>query len=157
MTPGQARAWSAHAERYLVDVPRGPTRTSVAPTPALPPTELFGRNAPLIVEIGPGPGDSLVPLAQAHPEADVLVFEVYQPAVAALLGRLAAAGLDNVRVISADAVDGLRWLLAAGSVAELWTFFPDPWPKVRHHKRRLINPATPPSSSTRPTTGPAVR
>lgn len=140
MTAGQARAWAAYAERYLVEVPRGATSTSVAPTAPLDLPTIFGRDAPLVVEVGPGHGDSLVPLASARPEVNILAFEVYQPAVASLLARLAEAGVGNVRIVAADAVAGLAVLLRPASVAEVWTFFPDPWPKARHHKRRLITP-----------------
>jgi len=142
MTAGQARAWAAYADRYLVQVPRGATSTSVAPTATLDLAATFprpaGTEAPLVVEIGPGPGDSLVPMAAARPETDILAFEVYQPAIAALLGRLAEARVTNVRIVAADAVAGLAVLLPPASVAEVWTFFPDPWPKARHHKRRLL-------------------
>ena len=71
----------------------------------------------------------------------MLAFEVWRPGVAGALWRLEEAGVDNVRLISVDAVWSMRHLFAPGSVAELWTFFPDPWPKKRHHKRRLLQPA----------------
>lgn len=139
MTAGQERAWAAYADRYLLEVPRAATRTSVAPTPPLDLAAVFGRAAPVVVEIGPGHGDSLVPLARDRPEIDIVAFEVYEPAIAAMLARLARAGVDNVRVVAADAVAGLATLLPAASVSEVWTFFPDPWPKARHHKRRLVD------------------
>ena len=101
----------------------------------------FGRSAPLVVEIGSGVGESLVALAGARPSYDVLAFEVWRPGVAGALWRLEEAGVDNVRLISVDAVWSMRHLFAPGSIAELWTFFPDPWPKKRHHKRRLVQPA----------------
>jgi tRNA (guanine-N7-)-methyltransferase len=101
----------------------------------------FGRSAPLVVEIGSGVGEALVALAGARPSCDVLAFEVWRPGVAGALWRLEEAGVDNVRLISVDAVWSMRHLFAAGSIAELWTFFPDPWPKKRHHKRRLVQPA----------------
>ncbi len=101
----------------------------------------FGRSAPLVVEIGSGVGESLVALAASRPSYDVLAFEVWRPGVAGALWRLEAAGVDNVRLISVDAVWSMRHLFAPGSIAELWTFFPDPWPKKRHHKRRLVQPA----------------
>jgi tRNA (guanine-N7-)-methyltransferase len=139
MRPPQRRAWAQHHDRLVLDVPRLETSTSVHPDARLDLAEAFGRSAPLIVEIGPGPGESLVPMARARPDANVLAFEVYQPAIAQILGALAAAGVDNVRLVSADAVAGLTQLLPEASVAELWTFFPDPWPKARHHKRRLVS------------------
>ena len=93
-----------------------------------------------VVEIGCGPGDSLVPMATARPDIDVLAFEVYEPAVAALTSRLLREGVPNVRVAPVDAVAGLGRLVGAGSLAEVWTFFPDPWHKTKHHKRRLVTP-----------------
>jgi tRNA (guanine-N7-)-methyltransferase len=92
------------------------------------------------VEIGSGVGEALVALAGARPSYDVLAFEVWRPGVAGALWRLEEAGVDNVRLISVDAVWSMRHLFAPGSIAELWTFFPDPWPKKRHHKRRLVQP-----------------
>ena len=96
---------------------------------------------PLIVEIGPGTGESLVPMARARPECNVLAFEVYQPAIARIgRERWPSNEVDNVRLVAADAVAGLTPPAARARVDELWTFFPDPWPKARHHKRRLLSP-----------------
>ncbi|CAA9310807.1 MAG: tRNA (guanine(46)-N(7))-methyltransferase [uncultured Friedmanniella sp.] len=140
MRPNQRRAWEAHHEHFVLPVPQRETSTSVDPRARLDLPAAFGRRAPLVVEIGPGPGDSLVAMAAARPEVDVLVFEVYEPAAAQLVGALHRAGLDNVRIVVADAAAGLRHLVPAAGLAELWTFFPDPWPKARHHKRRLVSP-----------------
>jgi tRNA (guanine-N7-)-methyltransferase len=139
MRPPQQRAWESHRHRFLVEVERDETSTSVAAQPPLDLVTLFGREAPLIVEIGPGTGESLVPMAQRHPEANLLAFEVYQPALARVIRSLSAAGVGNVRVIEADAVAGLSHLLPPQSIDRLWLFFPDPWPKVRHHKRRIVS------------------
>lgn len=95
----------------------------------------------LVVEVGPGMGDSLPAMAKDWPAADVLAFEVFEPAVAALIARLVREEVDNVRIVHADAVAGISALLPAGSVDEVWLFFPDPWPKPRHHKRRMVTPA----------------
>ena len=141
MRPPQLRAWDRHYEDFVLDVPRDATSTSVRPGRPLDLAAAFGREAPLIVEVGPGTGESLLPMARARPVANLLAFEVYQPAIAQILRRLAADKIENVRLVQADAAAGLAHLLAPDSVAELWTFFPDPWPKVRHHKRRLITPA----------------
>jgi tRNA (guanine-N7-)-methyltransferase len=141
MRAGQRRAWEQHRDAFVLDVPRLDTSTSVHPDCDLDLDETFGRQAPLIVEIGPGTGESLVPMARARPECNVLAFEVYQPAIAKLVGSLVADEVSNVRVAPADAVAGLTHLLPERSVDELWTFFPDPWPKARHHKRRLVQPA----------------
>jgi tRNA (guanine-N7-)-methyltransferase len=100
----------------------------------------FGREAPLVVEIGSGVGEATVQLAAARPSYDVLAFEVWHPGVADTFHRLEQAGVSNVRLVSVDAVWSVQHLLAPDSVRELWTFFPDPWPKKRHHRRRLVTP-----------------
>jgi tRNA (guanine-N7-)-methyltransferase len=141
MRPPQRRAWEHYRDRLVIDVPRLDTSTSVHPDSAVDLDREFGRQAPLIVEIGPGTGESLVPMARARPECNILAFEVYQPAIARLVGSLVTQQVPNVRIVTADAVPGLTHLLPERSVDELWTFFPDPWPKSRHHKRRLIQPA----------------
>jgi tRNA (guanine-N7-)-methyltransferase len=92
----------------------------------------------LIVEIGSGVGEATAALAAARPSYDVLAFEVWRPGVADTFVQLEAVGATNVRLLSIDAVWSLEHLLAPSSVAELWTFFPDPWPKKRHHRRRLV-------------------
>ncbi len=140
MRPNQRRAWETYRDRYVLDVPRLDTSTSIHPAAAIDLIEVFGRVAELIVEIGPGTGDSLIPMAAARPQANVLALEVYQPAIARMLSQLARTGLDNVRIVEADAVPALEYLLPAGSVDEIWLFFPDPWHKARHHKRRLLTP-----------------
>lgn len=119
-------------------MPRAETSTSVAPGSTLDLAAVFGRTAPVVVEIGPGMGDSLAPMAAARPASDVLAFEVFEPAIAALLARLATEEIGNVRIASVDAVDGFAHLLPPDSVDEVWMFFPDPWHKARHHKRRLL-------------------
>jgi tRNA (guanine-N7-)-methyltransferase len=139
MRAGQRAAWERHRAAYVLEVARSETSTSVHPDARLDLAAAFGREAPLIVEIGPGTGESLVSMARGRPEADVLAFEVYQPAVAQILGQLARSHVSNVRVVAADAHAGLQHLITPGSIAELWTFFPDPWPKSRHHKRRLVD------------------
>jgi tRNA (guanine-N7-)-methyltransferase len=141
MRPNQRRAWEAHHERFVLSVPQRETSTSIDPRARLDLPAVFGRHAPLVVEVGPGPGDSLVAMAAARPEVDVLAFEVYEPAAAQLVSALHRAGLANVRIVVGDAAEGLRHLVPAGGLDELWTFFPDPWPKARHHKRRLVGPA----------------
>lgn len=100
----------------------------------------FGRDAPLVVEIGVGVGEATAALAAARPDHDVLGFEVWLPGVADTFYRLERAGAANVRLMSLDAVWSIEHLLAPSSISELWTFFPDPWPKQRHHRRRLVRP-----------------
>jgi tRNA (guanine-N7-)-methyltransferase len=140
MRPNQRRAWEAYRERFVLEVPRLNTSTSVHPAASLDLVEAFGRDAALIAEIGPGAGDSLIPMAAARPQANFLAIEVYQPAIARMLAQLAKTGLDNVRILEADAVAALGYLVPTGSVGEIWLFFPDPWHKARHHKRRLLTP-----------------
>lgn len=140
MNPGQERAW-AQRERYLVDVPREDTSTSIAPGATSDWPASFGRTAPLVVEIGSGTGDSLVAMAAVDPDRDHVAFEVFRPAMASTMIKLAAARLGNVRLVEANGVSGLEALFGPGQVAELWTFFPDPWHKARHHKRRLVDAA----------------
>ncbi|MDJ0758275.1 MAG: tRNA (guanosine(46)-N7)-methyltransferase TrmB [Woeseiaceae bacterium] len=105
----------------------------------LDPEQLFGRSAPLTVEIGFGNGDSLVQLAAEHPEHDFLGIEVHVPGIGHCLIAARQAGIDNLRIISHDAVDVLSRQVAPGSVSRLNLYFPDPWPKKRHHKRRILN------------------
>jgi len=140
MRPNQRRAWEAYRDRFVLEVPRLDTSTSVHPAASLDLVQVFGRDAELIVEIGPGTGGSLIAMAQARPLANVLAFEVYQPAIARMLAQLVRTGLDNVRIVEADAVAAMEYLLPVHSVAELWLFFPDPWHKARHRKRRLLTP-----------------
>jgi len=99
------------------------------------------RNAPLVLEIGSGMGETTAAIAAAHPEADFVAVEVHGPGVGSLLNRIEAGGLQNLRVIRHDAVEVLERMVGDGSLAAVHIFFPDPWPKKRHHKRRLLQPA----------------
>jgi len=101
----------------------------------------FGRRAPVILEIGFGMGETTAAIAAARPQDDFLGLEVHGPGVGALLNRVDAAGLSNVRVIQHDAVDVIAHMIPAASLAGIHIYFPDPWPKKRHHKRRLLQPA----------------
>ena len=100
--------------------------------------ELFGRTAAKHLEIGFGMGDTLIAMAKTHPEYDYLGIDVYRPGVGRLLLQLEAQQLTNVRVLCADAVEVLQYQLTASSLDSVYIFFPDPWPKKRHHKRRLV-------------------
>lgn len=141
LSAAQQKAWDAHHEAWVIDVPRTTARLRMDPDYRIEPDVLFGRQAPLIVEIGPGMGDSLAPMAADRPTSNVLAFEVYQPAIARILAKLARQKVETVRVIQADASDGLRQLADGVRVEEVWMFFPDPWPKTKHHKRRLLDSA----------------
>ncbi len=102
---------------------------------------LFGRRAPRVLEIGFGMGETTAAIAQARPGDDFLCVEVHGPGVGSLLRRVDELGLANVRVIRHDAVDVVRAMIPERSLAAIHVFFPDPWPKKRHHKRRLLQPA----------------
>ena len=132
-TPSQQDAWDAHHFDWVV--PDG-----AVDDPSFSWREVFGRSAPLIVEIGSGVGEATAVLAAQRPAYDIVAVEVWRPGVAHTLGLLAEAGAENVRLLSLDAVWCLENLFEPGEVEELWTFFPDPWPKQRHHKRRLVTP-----------------
>ncbi len=131
-TPSQQDSWEAHAESWVIP-------DEVVDRDDFTLTQWFGREAPLIVEIGPGVGEATGVLAAARPEANVLALEVWRPGVAAGLGEVAAAGATNVRFCSVDAAWMLANVVQPESLAALWTFFPDPWPKKKHHKRRLVD------------------
>jgi tRNA (guanine-N7-)-methyltransferase len=134
LTPSQREAWEAHSHAWVI-----PEHAVDAPDFRL--ADWFGREAPLIVEIGSGVGEATGALAAARPSYDVLALEVWRPGVAASLAEVASAGATHVRFCSVDAVWALEHLVAPGTVAALWTFFPDPWPKTRHHKRRIVDAA----------------
>lgn len=130
MTEGQRRALEQHWERYGLE----------PAAQALDLDALFGRVAPRRLEIGFGMGESLLAMAAADPRTDFLGIEVYRPGVGHLLRELQARDAGNVRVISADAVEVLTNMIPPAALDAVYLFFPDPWPKKRHHKRRLMNP-----------------
>ena len=101
-------------------------------------TEVFGRSAELWVETGFGNGEALLSMAGNHPEINFLGIEVHAPGIGHLLHGVEKAGLNNVRVIRHDAVEVFQEMIAPGSIAKALIFFPDPWPKKRHHKRRIV-------------------
>ncbi|WP_293785287.1 tRNA (guanosine(46)-N7)-methyltransferase TrmB [uncultured Aeromicrobium sp.] len=138
LTARQQHAWDELAERFVLDVPRALSSTSVDPDFRLDLGEVFGREAPVVTEIGSGHGESLVHAAAEHPEVDFLGLEVYVPGVAQTLATMRRANVSNVRLAIVDAVPALSTMLPAGALEELRVWFPDPWPKKRHHKRRLI-------------------
>lgn len=138
-TPAQARAWQELGPKYLIQVPRGAAVTSVAEGATCDPAEVFGREAPLIVEIGSGQGHAIVHAASAQPHTNFLAVEVFAGGLARTMLRANEEGVTNLRLIEANAPEVLERFLPAGSIEELWVFFPDPWPKTKHHKRRLVN------------------
>jgi tRNA (guanine-N7-)-methyltransferase len=132
LTAGQQTAWDLYRERWLLPDETAGGRLDAAAH--------FGREAPLVVEIGSGTGESLAAMAAARPDDNVLALEVWRPGVARTFAHLERTGATNARLLMADAETCLGTLCDEGTVAELWTFFPDPWPKQRHHKRRLVGP-----------------
>lgn len=104
------------------------------------PAVVFGRNAPLVFEIGIGAGESLTSAAGENPETDLIGADVHTPGIAASLARIDSMGLTNVRLLHGDAMVFLK-RLAPGSLAGIRIFFPDPWPKARHHHRRITSAA----------------
>ena len=134
-----ARTWEAHAHRYVIEPRRGVGYTTVAQDFTLDLAELFGRSAPVTLEIGSGTGEQIVAAAAAHPERDFLALEVWVPGIAKLVSKAVDAGVDNIRVIEADAAQALPIMLEDACLDEVWTFFPDPWRKARHRKRRLVS------------------
>jgi tRNA (guanine-N7-)-methyltransferase len=131
MTSAQERAWRELWPRF--GIAEGAERLDL--------DAVFGRRARRTLEIGFGNGESLVALAVARPDEDFLGVEVHRPGVGHLLLRAAARGLTNVRVACCDAIELLQGRIPDGSLDEVLLYFPDPWPKKRHHKRRIVQPA----------------
>ncbi|GAB3229697.1 tRNA (guanosine(46)-N7)-methyltransferase TrmB [Mycolicibacterium hippocampi] len=116
--------------------------TQTGPSEPLDTEAWFGRHAPVILEIGCGTGTSTLAMAQAEPDLDVIAVEVYRRGLAQLLSAIDRATVTNIRLIRGDGVDVLTHMIAPQSLTGVRVFFPDPWPKARHHKRRLLQPAT---------------
>lgn len=129
MTPGQQRGLDDGWPRYGLELDDGPLDIG----------QLFGRDAPVTFEIGFGMGQSLLEMAQAAPEQDFIGVEVHRPGVGALLNGMLKQDMNNVRVYSCDALDVLRQCIADNSLDRVLLYFPDPWHKSRHHKRRIVN------------------
>lgn len=130
-TVGQARALETLGPQYLVPYQAGLLDLSAT----------FGRQAPVVLEIGFGMGEATAHIAGLMPDHDFLCCEVHEPGVGALLKRIGEQGLTNIRIVSHDAVEVIDHMLAPASLDGVHVFFPDPWHKLRHHKRRLIQPA----------------
>ena len=131
MTPGQQRGLDEHWPRWGLSLDDG----------ALDIAQAFGRTAPTVLEIGFGMGASLLQMAQAAPDKNCIGIEVHRPGVGKLLQGMAEQGVDNIRVYCDDAVEVLQRCIAPDSLAAVQIFFPDPWHKKKHNKRRLIQPA----------------
>lgn len=131
MSDGQRRAIEQGLPRFGVPYVKAPADWAAA----------FGRSAPMILEIGCGMGESTAKIAAAMPEANYLGIEVHGPGVGNLLKLIDEAALTNLRVMQHDATEVVRDMIAPGSLAGIHVFFPDPWPKKKHHKRRILQPA----------------
>jgi tRNA (guanine-N7-)-methyltransferase len=107
----------------------------------LDPRDIFGRSAPLVLEIGSGMGETTASIAKERPDTDFIAVEVHAPGVGSLLKLIDKEQLGNLRVIRHDAIEVLEHMIPDASLAGIHLFFPDPWPKKRHHKRRLVQPA----------------
>ncbi|MCW8890783.1 MAG: tRNA (guanosine(46)-N7)-methyltransferase TrmB [Sedimenticola sp.] len=130
LTPGQQRAFDALWPLYGIDYT----------AERLDLTDLFGNDNPTFVEIGFGNGESLAQMAAAHPEQNYLGIEVHGPGVGHLLLKIEELNLTNIRIMKHDAIEVLNNCLTDASLQGLFLFFPDPWHKKRHHKRRILNP-----------------
>jgi tRNA (guanine-N7-)-methyltransferase len=134
MTVGQTRAWERLWPSLGLDIRE-------LPAGVLDLADWFGRSAPVTLEIGPGMGETTAALAEAEPEVNYLAVDVYQPGLAQLMMRAEAADLKNLRVMRGDAVVLLEEHLPESSLAAVRIYYPDPWPKKKHHKRRLVQPS----------------
>ncbi len=130
-SPGQQRAYAELLPTYGLAYGRAPLDFEA----------VFGRRAPVVVEIGSGMGETTARIARENPGTDYLAIEVHAPGVGSLLKQVDEAGIRNVRVVRHDAVEVMRDMVPPASLAGIHVFFPDPWPKKRHHKRRLVQPA----------------
>ncbi len=141
MTDAQDGAWSDLAPRYVIDAPRDAASTSIRPGSEIDPIAVWGRSAPLIAEIGSGQGHAIVHAATSAPDTDFLAIEVFKAGLARTMLDADRAGAVNLRLVEANAPEVLEHLLPAASLTELWVFFPDPWHKNKHTKRRLVTDA----------------
>lgn len=129
-SPAQQRAYAELMPRFGIAY-----RAAPLDFPAV-----FGRRSPVVAEIGSGMGETTTRIAAGNPGTDYLAIEVHAPGVGSLLRQVQEAGIGNVRVVQHDAVEVLRDMVAPAALAAIHIFFPDPWPKKRHHKRRLLQP-----------------
>lgn len=130
LTRGQKHAIEQHWDKYGIDFSDSKLNLK----------QIFQRTASKVLDIGCGMGDSTITMATQNPDKDYLAVEVHKPGVGSLIRKAVAAELNNIRIISHDIIDVLHQQLNSASFDEIYIYFPDPWPKKRHHKRRLINP-----------------
>ncbi|PST46918.1 tRNA (guanosine(46)-N7)-methyltransferase TrmB [Bifidobacterium callitrichos] len=136
------RAWDNYAGDYLLDIAPAPGSLDVRDGFTLDRDYVrrtWSNDNPLIIEIGTGQGENVVAAAESRPDENFLALEVYDPGVAHTLLLAGKRGLKNIRVAQVNAPELFK-ACADGVAAEVWTFFPDPWPKMKHHKRRIVQP-----------------
>ncbi|WP_034876872.1 tRNA (guanosine(46)-N7)-methyltransferase TrmB [Bifidobacterium moukalabense] len=136
------RAWDAYSDAYLLNINAGEGSLDVREGFVLDDAyirETWGNGNPLVVEIGSGQGENIVAAAAAEPQTNFLALEVYDPGVARTMLLAGKQGLGNLHIAQVNAPELFK-VTADGAIAEVWTFFPDPWPKMRHHKRRIVQP-----------------
>lgn len=131
MTPSQEKGFEQYAGRYLLSVNEG----------CIDPVAVFGRSAPLVLEIGIGNGDTLLHLAERDTQHDHIGIEVHRPGVGRVMAEAGKRGLTNMRVYADDAIEVLKQCIPDGSLDGVLLFFPDPWHKKKHNKRRIVQPA----------------
>ncbi len=138
LTDSQQRTWA----RLWPQLGAEPRLTPAQPFSLVDTAAWFGRSAPVVLEIGCGTGTSTVAMAKEEPHIDVVAVEVYKRGIAQLLGAIEREQITNIRLIRGDGLDVLEHMFPTESLTGVRLFFPDPWPKSRHHKRRLLQPAT---------------
>lgn len=138
LTPAQQQAWDRMWPQIGADAGGGSYGDPYARPDPIDAAAWFGREAPLIVEIGCGTGTATAAMAQAEPGVNLLAIEVYRPGLAQLVQQIERDAISNVRLLRGDAAQIFEHLLAPASLTGVRVFFPDPWPKSRHHKRRLL-------------------
>lgn len=138
MSDAQDRAWEELAPEVVIDAPRDVGVTSIRPHSQIDPAAVWGREAPLIAEIGSGQGHAIVYAAASAPDTNFLAIEVFRAGLARTMLDAERSGLTNLRLVEANAPEVLDHLIPPASLDELWIFFPDPWHKNKHTKRRLV-------------------
>src|SRR3954471_9487247 len=137
VSTGQQQTW----DRLWPDI-GAYARSQQGPAPRLDTEAWFGRSAPVVLEIGSGTGTSTLAMAKAEPDVDVVAVEVYRRGLAQLLSAIDREAVSNIRLVRGDGVDVLEHMFGPDSLTGVRVFFPDPWPKARHHKRRLLQADT---------------
>lgn len=140
------KAWDEYSDQYVLDIPHAHELRELSVAPDFHFDEAYiehnwGNNSPLVVEIGTGQGENIAAAALREPERNFLAVEVYMQGVAHTLRRIGNEHIDNLRIAQVNAPELFASAFTTGIVDEVWTYFPDPWPKMKHHKRRIVQPA----------------